>query len=105
MLSHGHNLGDDRALSPLHSKDFCQFPQISGGRLSDGEDGVTEPSHAKVTELLIKKLDAQLTRKKGDIFDYGKTDAPLLILCQLDNGGEKRLGQKLDPDNYYKSQG
>ena len=79
VLSHGHHLGDNRTLGPFHPKHFSQLPQVSGCRLPNGEDGIAEPSHAEVTKLLIEKLHTQLASKKGDIFDDGKSDTPLLI--------------------------
>lgn len=99
MLSHGHHLGDNRALRPFHPKHFSQLPQVSGCCLPNGEDGVAEPSHAEVTELLIEELNAQLASKKRDIFDDGKSNTPLLIFSQLNNSGQERLGQEVDADN------
>ena len=49
--------------------------------------------------MLIEKLYAQLTGEKGDVFDNGKSDPPLLILGQLNNSGKERLGQEFDTDN------
>lgn len=91
VLSHGHDLGNNRALSPFDSENLCQLSQVGGSSLTNGEDGVTKPPHAKVTKLLIKELDAQLACKQGDIFDDGKADPPLLVLGQLDNCRKKRL--------------
>lgn len=100
VLSHGHDLGNNRALGPFDSENLGQLSQVGGSGLTNGEDGITKPPHAKVTKLLIEELNAQLAGKQGDIFDDGKTDSPLLVLGQLDNCGKKRLRQKINADNY-----
>lgn len=100
MLTHSHNLGDNGALGPLHPKHFRQLSQVGGSCLPNGEDCVTEPSHAKIAELFIEELDAQLTAEERDIFDDGKADSPLLVLGQLNNSGEEGLRQKLNSNNY-----
>lgn len=92
VLSHGHHLRDNRTLRPLHSKHFGQLPQVSGCCLANGEDSIAEPSHAKITKLLIEKLNAQLASEKRDVFDDSKSDTPLLIFGQLNNSGQERLG-------------
>ena len=99
MLSHSHNLGNNRALGPFDSEYLGQLSQVGGSGLTNREDGVTKPPHAKVTKLLIEEFNAQLAGKQRDIFDDGKTDSPLLVLGQLDNCGKKRLRQKINTDN------
>ena len=91
MLPHGHNLGDNGVIGPFHSKYLCELPKVLSGRFSNRENSVTEPSHAKVAKLFVEELNSELTGKKRDVFNYGKTNAPLLVLSQLDNSREQRL--------------
>lgn len=58
IATHGENLGNDGHTTPLDTKDFSQFAQVDCGRFSDGENGISEPGHAKVTELIVEELDA-----------------------------------------------
>lgn len=70
-----------------------------GSGFTDREDGIAQPPHAEITQLLIEKLDAQLAGQEGDVFDDSKTHAPLLVLGQLDNSRKERLGEKIDADD------
>jgi hypothetical protein len=79
VLSHGHNLRDDRALSPFYSENFCELSQILSGSFSDREDSVPEPAHAQVAELFVEKLDTQLTSEKRDVLDDSKPNSPLFV--------------------------
>lgn len=88
MLAHQYDLWNDRVFRPVHAKHFGQFLQVLSGCLANGEYGVPKPAHAKCTELFVKELYAKLTCKKGDIFDDGQTDTPLLIFRQLYNRRE-----------------
>ena len=100
MLAHSHHLRDDGALSPVDTEHFRQLPQVLSGSLSDREDSVSEPAHAKIAQLLVKELDSKLAGKEGDVFNDSKANTPLLILGQLNNGGKERLGEKLDTNDY-----
>lgn len=91
MCAHGYHLGNDRLVRPVDPKDFCEFLEVLCGSLTDREDCVTQPAHAEIAELFIEKLDAELACKKGYVFDDSQAHAPLLVLSQLHNGGQKRL--------------
>lgn len=91
MCAHGDHLGDDRLVRPFNTEDFCEFLEVLCGSLSDREDCVTQPAHAEIAELFIEKLDAELARKKGYVFDDSQAHTPLLVLSQLHNSGQKRL--------------
>ena len=69
------------------------------GRLTDREDGVTEPAHAEIAELLIEELNAKLAGEKGNVFNDSEAHAPLLVLGQLDNSRKEGLGKKIDADD------
>ena len=100
MLSHGHNLGNNGVLGPFHTKHLCELPKVLGGRFSNRENSITKPTHTEVAKLFIEELNSELTGKKRNIFNYGKTNSPLLVLSQLDNGRQQRLREKLNSDNY-----
>lgn len=51
-----------------------------GSSLANGEDGVTQPTHAEIAQLLIEELDAKLTGEQGNIFDDSEAHAPLFVL-------------------------
>lgn len=69
------------------------------GRLTDRENGVAEPAHAQTAELLVEELDAELAGKQRNVLDDGQPDAPLLVLGELDNGREQRLGKEVDAND------
>jgi hypothetical protein len=100
MLSHGDHLGDNRLLGPVNAEHFSKLLQVLGSSLSDREDGIAEPAHAKIAQLLVEELDTQLTGKKRNVFNDGKAHTPLLVLGQLDNGREKRLRKKVDANDW-----
>jgi hypothetical protein len=100
MLTHGHDLGDNCLVGPLNTENLRELLQVLGRSLTDGENGVTEPAHAQAAELLVEELDAELRGKKGNVFDNSETDTPLLVLGELDNGGEKGLRKELNADDY-----
>lgn len=100
MLTHGHDLGDNCLVGPLNAKHLCELLQVLSRGLTDRENGVAEPAHAQAAELLVEELDAELRGKKGNVFDDGETDTPLLVFGELDNGGEEGLGKKLDANDY-----
>lgn len=89
MLAHGHDLWHNGIVCPLNTKDLGKLLEVLSGCLPDGKDSVAEPTHAQTAKLLIEKLDTQLRRKEGNVFDDGKADAPLLVLSKLYNGREK----------------
>lgn len=99
VLAHLHDLGDDGLLGPLDAKHLGQLAQVDGRRLADRKDGVAEPAHAEVGELVVKEGDAELLGEQRDVLDDGLPDAPLLVLGELDDGGQERLGQEFDPDH------
>lgn len=91
MRTHGHDLGDDGLTGPLDTKYLGQLLQVVSSSLSDREDCVTQPAHAQSAELLVKELDTQLACQQRDVLDDSKSDSPLLVLCELCDGWEKRL--------------
>jgi hypothetical protein len=99
VLAHSHDLGDDRIVGPLDTEDLSKLLQILGGCLADRENGVAEPAHAQAAELLVEELYAKLRRKKGNVFDNGQPNTPLLILGKLDYSGEEGLRKELDADD------
>lgn len=99
MLAHSHHLRNNRLLRPIDTENLGELLKILSGRLTDGKDGVTEPPHAEITQLLIEEFDTKLTGKKGNVFDDSETHSPLLVLGQLDNCGKKRLGKEVDADD------
>lgn len=99
MLAHSHHLRNNRLLRPIDAKDLCELLEILSGRLTNGKNGVTEPAHAEITQLLIEKFDTKLASKKGNVFDDSETHSPLLVLGQLDNCGKERLRKKVDAND------
>jgi len=100
MLAHGHDLGDDCFVGPLNTENLRELLQILSRSLANGENGITEPAHAQAAELLVEELDAELRGKKGNVFDDSETDTPLLVLSELDDGGEEGLGEELNANDY-----
>lgn len=80
MLTHGHDFGDDRFASPFDAEYLGQLLEVLSGRFSYREYRVSQPAHAERAELLIEEFHAQLACKKGNIFDDGQPDSPLLVL-------------------------
>lgn len=101
MLAHGHDFGNYGSLSPIDAEDLCELPQVRGGSLTDGKDCIAEPAHAKIAQLLIKELDAQLAGKQRNIFDDGQSDTPLLVFSQLYNSRQQRLGQEVNANDWF----
>jgi len=99
VLSHGHNLRDNRFTSPLNSKDLGKFPEVMCGGFSDGEDSIAQPPHAETAQLLVEELDAQLACQKWDVIDNSKPYTPLLVFGKLNNSWEQRLGEEIDANN------
>ena len=44
-------------------------------------------------------MEQKLTGQERHVLDDGEPDPPLGVLCQLDDGGEERLGELLDADD------
>jgi hypothetical protein len=61
---------------------------VSSG-FTDRENGISQPAHAQIAELLIEELNAQLTGEERDVLDNRKSYSPLLILGELYNCGKK----------------
>lgn len=80
------DLGHDNLLRPLDPKRLCQLPQVDRRGFSDREDGVGEPCHAEVAQLVVEELHAELLGEEGDVFDDCLTDSPLLVLGELNDG-------------------
>jgi len=91
--SHREDLRDDRPAGPFHSENLCQLLEVDGSGLPDGEDVVSEPRHAEVSELVVEELNSELGREEGDVLDDGLSNSPLLVLGEIDDGGEKGLGE------------
>lgn len=60
MLAHLHYLGDDGLVGPVYTKNLGELLQVMCGSLANGEDGITQPIHAKAAELLVEEVDAKL---------------------------------------------
>ena len=71
MLSHSHHLWDNGIIGPSDSENLGKLFQVLGSCLSNRENSVPKPAHAKRAKLLIKELYAQLTCKQWNIFYYG----------------------------------
>lgn len=99
MATHGHNLGYNGLAGPLDSKDLSKLLEIVGCRLADRENGVAQPSHAKLTEFLVEELHAKLAGEKRDVVNNSQPNTPLLVLCQLNDGGKETLREKVDANN------
>lgn len=99
VASHSHDLGNYLLARPLHPKDFRQLFQVMSGSLTNGEDGVPQPTHAQVAQFLIKELDTELAREQGNVLDDGKANSPLLVLGQLNDCWQQRLRQQVDADD------
>jgi len=102
--SHRENLRDDRPAGPLDSEDLSQLLEVDGSGLPDGEDVVSEPGHAEVSELVVEELDSELGREERDVLDDGLSNSPLLVLGEVDDGGEEGLGEEVDADDCKKDE-
>lgn len=91
VVTHGEDLGDDGDLGPVDAKDLGELAQVDRRGLADAEDGVAEPVHAEVTELVVEELDAELLGEEGDVLDDRLAHAPLLVLGELDDRGQERF--------------
>lgn len=91
VIAHSHHLGNDCFAGPLDAKDLGKFLQVTGRSLTNGEDSVAKPTHAKATQLVIKELNTELACQQRDIFDDGQANSPLLVFGKLDDRRKKRL--------------
>jgi len=96
---HGHDLRKDGLLGPLRAKDLGKLLEVQSGGLANGKDAVAKPRHAQATEPLIKELHTELLRQERDVLDDRKPNPPLLVLCQLHDGGEQGLGQAVNAND------
>lgn len=89
----GHRLHsrNDCFFSPISAKDLCQFLKIGRCSFPDREYLVPQPFHAEVHELFFEKLRAELLGQERDILNDCKTDTPLLIFGQFNNGRQECL--------------
>ena len=79
MVTHSHDLGDNSLAGPFDTKDLSQLLEVVRRRVADREDSVAEPSHTQAAKLLVKELNSELAGEQGNVFDDGKSDAPLLV--------------------------
>lgn len=102
VLAHGHDFGNDGFVGPLDAEYLGELLEILSGGLTDGENGITEPAHAKTAQLLIEEFYAELRGQEGDVFDDGEAHAPLLVLGKLDDCWEEGLREKLNANHFEK---
>jgi hypothetical protein len=88
VVAHGRDLGNDGLTSPLDTKDLGKLLQVVRSGFADREDRIAQPAHAQVRQLFIEELDTELASEERDVLDDRQPDAPLLVLGQLDDGGE-----------------
>jgi hypothetical protein len=99
VLAHGQHFRDDSVARPVDSEDLGQLLEIYGCSLADGEDGVTEPRHAEVTELVVEEADAELSSQERNVLDDGLAHTPLFVLGELHDRGQKSLSEQLNANN------
>ena len=99
MLTHYNDFWHDLDLRPLYTEHFRQLLEVDSGSFPDAVYVVSQPGHAKVSKLFIEEGFSELGREEGDVLDDGLSDAPGLVLSQLDNGREKALRQKFDTNH------
>jgi hypothetical protein len=87
VIAHRQHLWNNGGFCPLDAKDVRQLFEIDRGGLADGKDGIAEPGHAELAELVIEKVDAELRGEQGNVFNDGLADAPLFVLGELHHGG------------------
>jgi len=71
VVAHGHHLRNYCFTSPLDAKYLCELLQVVRGGLTDGENCIAQPTHAKSAQLLIEELDAKLAGEKRNVLDDG----------------------------------
>lgn len=100
MVAHLQNLWYNGSLCPLDAEDIRQLFQINRSRFSDRKHGIAQPRHAERPELVIKEFDTELLSEKRDVLDDSLTDPPLLVLGKSHDGGEERLRETIDTNNF-----
>ncbi len=68
---------------------------LLGGGVPDHVDAVGEPGEGKVDELLVEEGDTELAREQRNVLDDRKAHAPLLVLGELHDRGEKRPEERV----------
>lgn len=86
MTAHGDNPWHNGRVCPLDAKHFCELLEVLRASFADTEARVAQPRHAEVGESLVEKGDSELRGQKREVLDNGQPHAPLLVLCELDNG-------------------
>ena len=86
MRAHSHHLRNYRFAGPLNAEDLSKLLQVMSRSFTDGEDGVSEPTHAQRTQLLVEELNSELASEKGDVLDDSEPNSPLLVLRKLHDG-------------------
>merc|ERR1719362_1323737 len=92
-------LGYNCLLRPLCAELLHQLLEVVGGGLSDGVHVVYQPGHAQTVQLLVKELHTELPSQQGHVLYDGQPHAPLGVLRELHNGGQKTLAELLDANN------
>lgn len=103
MWTHAHYFRHNGDFCPVDTKNVCQLFEIDSGSFADTVNGVSQPRHAKVSELFIEEWFPQLVGQKGDVLNNGLSNAPWFILCELNNSGEQTIGEQLDTYNWSSS--
>lgn len=80
MLAHSHHLWDYGFAGPVDAEDFSQLLKILRGCFSNGEDSVSEPTHAQGAEFLVEELHAELAGEQRNVLNNSQPDPPLLVL-------------------------
>mmetsp|Transcript_49804 Transcript_49804/g.97419 ORF Transcript_49804/g.97419 Transcript_49804/m.97419 type:complete len:323 (-) Transcript_49804:783-1751(-) len=84
---------------PLPAEERREVPQVFHRRLPYGGDVVAQPPHAHGRELGREELRPQLLCEHGYELDDVQTYPPLVVLAEVEYGGEERLCQQPHPDH------
>lgn len=98
-LDQREHLRDDVLLRPLGAELLGEAAEVVRCRLADRVHLVPEPGQAQLPELVVEELHAQLAREERDVLDDGEADAPVAVLCELDDRREERLRQEVHSDD------
>lgn len=90
---------NDSPSGPLDAEDLGQLLEVDGCALTNAENVVSEPTHAKVAELVVEELDAELRREERNVLNDGLSHAPLLVFGKVNDGRQKRLREQVNADN------
>lgn len=71
VVTHGHHLGNDGLAGPLWAKYLGELLEILRCCLTDGIDGIAEPAHAEIAQLLVEELNTKLAGEEGNVLDDG----------------------------------